>query len=103
MDFNANNNFLGLTTQQAAQLQKMLLSGDTGSVVKKDANGAPIVDFSSATLKETEGKKFDSNNFNFLTDREIEVTDDKDFSFKDITTKLFGMFKSTPEETKKVG
>ena len=53
--------------------------------------------------KETEGKKFDSNNFNFLTDKNIDVKDDNEFSFKDITSKLLGMFKSTPEETEKIG
>ena len=102
MDFNSND-FLGLTTKQAAQLQKMIQSGEAGSIVKKGANGAPIVDFSSATLKETEGKKFDSNNFNFLTDKNIDVKDDNEFSFKDITSKLLGMFKSTTEETEKIG
>lgn len=50
MDFNSND-FLGLTTKQAAQLQKMIQSGEAGSIVKKGANGAPIVDFNSATLK----------------------------------------------------
>ena len=102
MDFNSND-FLGLTTKQAAQLQKMIQSGEAGSIVQKGANGAPVVDFSSGILKETEGKKFDSNNFDFFADKKIDVADDKEFSFKDITSKLFGMFKSTPEETEKIG
>lgn len=67
MDFNSND-FLGLTTKQTAQLQKMIQSGEAGTIVKKGANGAPVVDFSSGTLKETEGKKFDSNSFDFFAD-----------------------------------
>lgn len=102
MDFNSND-FLGLTTKQAAQLQKMIQSGEAGSIVQKGTNGAPVVDFSSGILKETEGKKFDSNNFDFFADKKIDVADDKEFSFKDITSKLLGIFKSTPEETEKIG
>lgn len=77
MDFNANGNFLGLTTQQSAQLQKMIQSGEGGSIVAKGPNGAPIVDFNSSTLKETEGKKFDSNNFG-KSDAEVIPKDKQD-------------------------
>ena len=97
MDFNSND-FLGLTTKQSAQLRQMLSSGNAGKAFKQDENGRPIVDFRSSTLKETEGKNFDSNNFNFLTDKEIIVKDEKETSIKDLAVKIFGMFKSSTEE-----
>lgn len=102
MDFNSND-FLGLTTKQTAQLQKMIQSGEAGTIVKKGANGAPVVDFSSGTLKETEGKKFDSNSFDFFAEKEIVIKDEKDNSIADLASKFFGMFKSSSEETEKIG
>lgn len=89
MDFNSND-FLGLTTKQTAQLQKMIQSGEAGTIVKKGANGAPVVDFSSGTLKETEGKKFDSNSFDFFAEKEIVLKDD--MVFRTLLKLVFEMF-----------
>ena len=102
MDFNSND-FLGLTTKQTAQLQKMIQSGEAGTIVKKGANGAPVVDFSSGTLKETEGKKFDSNSYDFIEEKQIVLKEEKDNSIADLASKIYGMFKSSSEETEKNG
>lgn len=102
MDFNSND-FLSLTTQQASKLQQTLTAGNGGKVSRFDADGKPIVDLNSSTLKETEGKNFDSNNFNFFTDKEIVLKDEKDNSIADLASKFFGMFKSSSEETEKIG
>lgn len=102
MDFNSND-FLSLTTQQASQLKNSLSSGTAGKASRFDANGQPIVDLNSSTLKETEGKKFDSNSFNFISDKNIVLKDEKESSIADLATKFFGMFKSKQDESEKIG